>query len=302
MGVKNLKAGSYIVTFSNAGYDTLSAEILVSASGVTCVKVDAGGSCGSTTPPGVNMISAWSVLGTLKLKEAPPPPKKGYLSVASTPVGASVDVNGVDIGKTPVSAYELDAGDKVVTLRLSGYEPSENAVKIVADETATLDVTLTPIAVEEEGFLSVTSSPSGANVAVGGANIGSTPIDKYGLKVGPKTVTISLAGYKPAKEEVTIAAGETATVSVTLEEEEVPTDICGWIDEVGVGSLTRDYWLYVYSLTIGAAEMAELYYEGLSPKPSRLDPLLATRDNWLALYSYSIGAIEMGNTYSGCSY
>ena len=90
MTIKNLKAGEYTITWSDPDHETLSAEISVSSSGVTCLKVT-GGSCGSTTPPGVNMVGAWSVFGTLKPVAAPPPPEKGYISVTSSPANASVD-------------------------------------------------------------------------------------------------------------------------------------------------------------------------------------------------------------------
>ena len=304
MPIRNLKAGNHIVAFTNPGFETLSAEILVSSSGVTCIKVT-GGSCGSTTPPGVNMIGVWSVFGTLKPKVAPPPPPppaKGYLSVTSTPSGASVDVNGTCIGRTPVTRYELATGSKLVTLRLSGYKPEEEGVTILENETADLFVSLSAIAPSEEGFLTVTSLPSGASVSLGGVSIGSTPITAYGLPAGAKVVSISLSGYETATQSVTVVAGETSTIAVTLEEAVVPTDICGWIDQVGVAALTRDHSLYMYALSTGSTAMADLYYADLSPKPSELPLALATRDNSLAIYSYSIGSMSMGNLYSNCNY
>jgi len=302
MVVKNLAPGSYIVTFSNTGYETLRAEISVSKYGlVGCVKVE-GGSCDSTSPGSVKITGTLSVLGTLKPTVAPPPPKKGYLSVSSTPSGASIDVNGMAIGKTPVTGYELTTGSKIVTLRLSGYTPEERSVTITDGESATVDVTLTPISTEEEGFLFVTSVPSGANVSIGGVSIGTTPIDSYGLSAGSKTVTIALDGYETATRDVTIVAGESATVDVTLVESEVPTDIGGWIDEVNVSALTRDHALYVYYASTGASGAADAVYATLSPKPSPIDPLLATRENGLGIYYYSIGAMGAGNTLTGCNY
>ena len=304
MPIRNLKPGNYIVAFTNDGYETLSAEILVSSSGVTCIKVT-GGSCGSTTPPGVNITSPWLVFGTLKPKEAPPPPPppaKGYLSISSAPLGASVDVNGIGIGRTPVTRHELTTGSKLVTLRLSGYKPEEKGVTILENETADLFVSLSAIAPSEEGFLTVTSVPTGASVSLGGVSIGSTPITAYGLPAGAKVVSVSLSGYATATRDVTIVAGETFPIAVTLGEAVVPTTIGGWIDEVGVTALTRDHWLYAYYLSIGATDLAAINYPNLVPKPSPMATELATRENWLALYYYSIGATDLGNLNTGCNY
>jgi len=299
MVVKNLAPGSYIVTFSNTGYETLRAEISVSKEGlIGCVKVEGGGSCDSLAPGSVKITGTLSALGTLKPIGVPP--VNGYLSVSSTPSGASIDVNGMSIGKTPVTGYELATGSKLVTLRLSGYTPEERSVTITDGETATIDVTLSPLPVEEEGFLFVTSVPSGANVSIGGISIGTTPIDNYGLPAGSKTVTISMSGYETATRAVTIVAGETATIDVTLVEE--VTTIGGWIDEVNVSALNRDHWMYVYNITIGATGAADALYATLSPKPSPINPILATRDNWMGLYNYSIGAMAAGNALTGCNY
>jgi len=90
--------------------------------------------------------------------------------------------------------------------------------------------------------------------------------------------------------------------TVTLTEVVVPTDIGGWIDEVSVGALTRDHALYVYYLSTGASGAAEAVYTTLSPKPARIDPLLASRENGLGIYYYSIGAMSAGNALTGCNY
>lgn len=300
---KNLKAGSHIITFSAPGYDTLRAEILVSSSGVTCIKVEGDGSCGSTTPPGVNMTGIWSVFGTLKPIAAPPPPETGYLSVTSTPTGANVSVDGTPIGTTPISLYELPIGSPTVSLTKSGYTPVSQPTTITAGETTPFDVPFIPIPPENKGALSVMSSPPGAAVTVDGASIGTTPISAYELTVGTKSVTLTLEGYESATQSVTIAVGETNDMgTITLTVSVVPTTIGGWIDEVEVGALTRDHALYVYYISTGATGAAEAVYATLSPKPARIDPLLATRENGLGIYYYSIGAMSAGNTLTGCNY
>lgn len=228
MTIKNLKAGLYTATFTNPDFETLSAEIEVKSTGVSCLKVT-GGLCGSTTPPGINTVGVWGIFGTLK----PIAVAKGYLSVSSSPIGASIDVNGIDIGKTPVTRKEVSIGSKLVTLRLSGYTPAERSVTIVDGETTELMVSLTLIPVTKEGFLSVTSVPTGASVSIGGVSIGSTPLSAYGIPAGAKVVTISKEGYTTKTQDVVITAGETSTVDVVLEEAVVPVGFEGWIEKQG---------------------------------------------------------------------
>lgn len=302
MDIKKLKAGSHIVTFTNTGYETLSAEILVSSTGVSCIKVT-GGLCGSTTPPGVNIPGVWSVFGTLKLKEAPPPPETGYLSVTSDPSGANVSVAGVPIGTTPITRYELPIGTPTVTLTLAGYDPVTQPATITSGQITPFDVPFIPIPELNKGALSVMSAPSGAAVRVDEIYIGTTPISGYTLAAGTKSVTMALSGYESTTLSVTIAAGETKDMgTVTLTEAVVPTDICGWIDEVGVGSLTKDHARYVYLLSIGASDLAEVKYQGLIPKPSPIAVTLATRDNARGIYAYSIGGTDLGNLKTKCNY
>jgi hypothetical protein len=84
----------------------------------------------------------------------------------------------------------------------------------------TVSVTLTPAAAartSETGSLSVDTRPRGARVLLDGKAVGTTPLRLPGIKVGPHVVRLELAGYKSIPANVTIKAGEQATVAVTLE-------------------------------------------------------------------------------------
>jgi hypothetical protein len=138
---RELDLGDYEVTWTLSGQDTLKAEIKVTDTGVTCLSVTGGG-CNRTTPPGVT-ISAFTVTG--HLKSAVAPPTKGYLSVDTSPTGATVTVNGVSCGTTPVTACELSTGSKTVTIAKSGYNTVTRSVTISAGQTSNLGtITLTP--------------------------------------------------------------------------------------------------------------------------------------------------------------
>ena len=74
-----------------------------------------------------------------------PPPEKGYLTVNTSPTGASITADGVSCGLTPVTNCELASGSKTVTIAKSGYDTESRTVTITAGETTNLGtITLTP--------------------------------------------------------------------------------------------------------------------------------------------------------------
>jgi hypothetical protein len=63
--------------------------------------------------------------------------------------------------------------------------------------------------------ISVTSTPTGATVAINGAVVGKSPVS-YKVQPGTYTVLVKLAGYKDFTTKVTVAANQTQTVDAKL--------------------------------------------------------------------------------------
>jgi hypothetical protein len=68
----------------------------------------------------------------------------GKLRVSSRPAGASVSINGVPRGETPLTVNDVRAGTRVVRLELAGYQPWSWAVNVEADRSTPLTITLQP--------------------------------------------------------------------------------------------------------------------------------------------------------------
>ncbi|MEW5826281.1 MAG: PKD domain-containing protein [Candidatus Bipolaricaulota bacterium] len=66
------------------------------------------------------------------------------------------------------------------------------------------------------GTLRVLSSPTGATVRLDGTSLGTTNLERSGVTPGLHTVEISRSGYQTETRQVTIVAGTTTTVQVTL--------------------------------------------------------------------------------------
>ena len=69
---------------------------------------------------------------------------RGSLAVNSAPKGATVLVNGVPVGTTPLLLKDLPVGSRVVRLELDGYERWSSAVRVVANQRVLTSVDLQP--------------------------------------------------------------------------------------------------------------------------------------------------------------
>jgi formylglycine-generating enzyme required for sulfatase activity len=139
-------------------------------------------------------------------------PAWAVLEVLSEPSAAEVRVGGEVRGATPVK-LELGAGSHRVELRHSGYKDWVTDVQVVANQPQTLGPVRLGL---PDARLVLRSSPVGANVSVGGAYRGRTPVE---IEVRPEValpVVIAKDGYESATSSVTLAAGESRSLDLNL--------------------------------------------------------------------------------------
>jgi len=91
--------------------------------------------------------------------------------------------------------------------QLSGYDAEDKKL-------ATVD--MIPVS-ENYGFLTVISTPSGAEVSIDGESVGTTPLKYYLVPAGEHNVTVSMRNYHEYKETVTVEPKEVTLVNATLE-------------------------------------------------------------------------------------
>jgi formylglycine-generating enzyme required for sulfatase activity len=130
----------------------------------------------------------------------------------SQPSGASVRINGREVGSTPLTADILE-GTHRYELYLAGHKPYRSRVVVVSGKPQKLDVIeLAPV----DGNLQLTSEPSGADVLVDGVYAGRTPVD---LELSPgeaHELSLSVAGYEPALKEVRVDPGVSQMLHIEL--------------------------------------------------------------------------------------
>jgi len=140
---------------------------------------------------------------------------RGSITVASTPTGAVIWLDGIDTGMTTNAILEnVAAGEHTVTVKKAGYADASMIVTVVDDGTAVAHFTLT----EPAGSIVVTSSPDGAAIFLDGVETGeATDTTLTNVPVGTHTIRVSLDGYLDEEETVTVASGEIAAVHVDLD-------------------------------------------------------------------------------------
>lgn len=86
------------------------------------------------SPEAPALVSAPVVNAAPPVNVAPIPMAPGGLIVKSVPSGATVELNGRNAGKTPLSLQDVAAGDYQVTLTLPGFEPHTSQLAVRARE------------------------------------------------------------------------------------------------------------------------------------------------------------------------
>ena len=74
----------------------------------------------------------------------PTPDNKGKLDILTSPEGATIKVDGVSKGLSPIEGLSVDAGTHSVTVYISGYYPQKETVDVANSETKKLLYTLAP--------------------------------------------------------------------------------------------------------------------------------------------------------------
>jgi hypothetical protein len=218
-----------------------------------------------------------TVSGTLT-----PLPSSGILYVSSTPTSASVYVDNILRGTTPLTLNSVSLGSHFINVTKTGYSMYPASLTVYAGQTATLNAVLQAATT---GSLSVTSTPTGASVKVDNQAKGTTPITVSGLSKGLHAVEVTKSGYDTFSMPVNIYAGQTSSISAplqalpstgTLQVASNPTNVTVYVDNIYKGvtplnvtslaagnhnvRLTRyAYFEYTTTANVPAGQMAYVY-------------------------------------------
>jgi hypothetical protein len=116
---------------------------------------------------------------------------------------------------TQVGLQLVDVRTRDVGAELAGGCPGCSLAQQAAQAATLARKALGQMATRARGQLSVTSSPSGAQVRLDGRLLGQTPLLQEAF-VGTRRLAIELRGYQTDASEVEVEPGQTATVARTL--------------------------------------------------------------------------------------
>nr|QNO52394.1 hypothetical protein IAKEDICC_00015 [Methanosarcinales archaeon ANME-1 ERB6] len=154
-------------------------------------------------------------------------PTLGSISVSSSPSGAYIkSLDGIGYSgvlKTPCTVPNVKPGTHVIELSLPGYEDWSTSVQVNPGETSSVSTTLVPKTTPATGTISVSSSPSSANVYLDNTYKGITPLTIPDISTGTHTIKVTLAGYDDWSQNVQVTSGETLPVPASLTKTSTPT-------------------------------------------------------------------------------
>ncbi len=136
----------------------------------------------------------------------------GYLEVTSQPPGATLSVDGVPEGKTPLSDVELPLGRRSLRFELQRYQSVEQQLLVKgAGERQSLQVELLP----DWASVVVRSEPAGASLSVDGEDQGLTPLTLE-LLAGERQLTFRKDKFSPLTLTLQVVAGQEMTPAQVL--------------------------------------------------------------------------------------
>jgi formylglycine-generating enzyme required for sulfatase activity len=199
------------------------------------------------------------------------------LQFESVPPGATVFVDGVALGATPLSA-EVDAGRRSVVMTHPAFRTWEAPIAVKAGEAQTVG----PVQLSlPDGTLVVRSEPAGADVSVAGAYRGRTPLT---LALAPGVayeVIVTRLGYAAATRSVRLAPRATETLAVPLAAElgdiaveGEPADAELWVDGQPHGPANQHLELPAVAHTLEVRKAGlEPYRTLVTPQPGLLQAI-----------------------------
>jgi hypothetical protein len=136
------------------------------------------------------------------------------MSIDSTPQSAQVQIDGKTDPAwiTPVMVSGLEPGQHSVTVSKAGYSTDTRAVAVVSGGKLFVISHLAQLM----ATLSVTTTPSGANVYIDGRDTGKTTPAQVGVDKGQHVILVRKAGYLDETVNSQFALGQTVNLSPAL--------------------------------------------------------------------------------------
>ena len=149
----------------------------------------------------------------------------GWILVRTEPPGATVLLDGMRQGQTPLSLRDVSFGRHQGEVSYPGFETVQREVT-VGESAAVLPLGIALVPADpngaagrsaaESGIVAVQSRPAGARVVIDGSLAGLTPVEVEVL-VGSHEIRIEDEGYETWVTTVEVAVDDRVAVNASLE-------------------------------------------------------------------------------------
>jgi len=158
-------------------------------------------------------------------------PVMGLVLINTSPAGADIQIDGADRGKTPMFIYNLPLGKYRLKASSPGYASKEMDLMISDRTPMKMNINLS----SDAAMLDLASRPDGADVILNGIAKGKTPCSIDRIPAGTSQLEISMDGYVPYKQTLTLQAGQIEKMTAVLK------SIPGELTVVTIPSKARIY-------------------------------------------------------------
>lgn len=152
----------------------------------------------------------------------------GSLRLTTNPETANVIYNGKDMGKTPLSLYNLKPGTYTLEINYPKYETQTISAVINPNKETEYKAELA----KKKGLVSVLSTPDGADIYLSNPALGipktllgQTPLKLYPLELGDYQLVLEKSGYYPVNKNLWVNTGSEKVVLVESELKHIPGSI-----------------------------------------------------------------------------
>jgi hypothetical protein len=136
----------------------------------------------------------------------------GDIFVNSQPVGATVFLDGKNLGTTPLPVYKIPGGKHTLRIVLKDQQEVIKEIDITPGPARTIHIVFQ----EREGGLVVTSVPTGAKIFLDEVYVGKSPVNLKLVLSGKHTLNVTMEGYETSSETINIKSGEIKNINIIL--------------------------------------------------------------------------------------
>ena len=196
-------------------------------------------------------------------------PNWAPVQLATQPPGATVLVDGAEVGVTPLE-MQITAGERQIEAHLNGYNAWTN--KVIVSAATPLQLPEVKLALAD-GRVDIVSNPTEANVSIDGEFRGRSPLT---VKLTPgksHELTLTKPGYETATRSLSIAAdsGRKLAIDLVAQYGEVQVESTPVGADVWVDGERRAATPVTLSLT-GVSHDVEIRRTGFASSQQRVTP------------------------------